>query len=195
MWNDIKNINTVYIARPIDSSCGIDIIKVYDQQTLSKTKQLLYNDKYINGISMTEYITNPMLYEGRKMHIRAYMLFSLINKEFKSYLFDTMKLFTAKDKYKNEDWNNEDIHDTHFKNSGILSSFDSKIFQKLTPKITNNDKDKIIANIKNCILYISKIAISNNLKELSMGMSNDYECAIKNDATFVRIGSKIFNSD
>ena len=42
---------------------------------------------------------------------------------------------------------------------------------------------------------LAKIAISNNLRELSMGMSNDYECAIKNGATFVRIGSKIFNSD
>ena len=42
---------------------------------------------------------------------------------------------------------------------------------------------------------LAKIAISNNLKDLSMGMSNDYECAIKNGATFVRIGSKIFNSD
>ena len=41
---------------------------------------------------------------------------------------------------------------------------------------------------------LAKIAISNNLKELSMGMSNDYECAIKNGATFVRIGSKIFSS-
>ena len=35
----------------------------------------------------------------------------------------------------------------------------------------------------------------NNLTELSMGMSNDYECAINNGATFVRIGSKIFSSD
>ena len=42
---------------------------------------------------------------------------------------------------------------------------------------------------------LAKIAISNNLKELSMGMSNDYESAIKNGATFVRIGSKIFSSD
>jgi pyridoxal phosphate enzyme (YggS family) len=42
---------------------------------------------------------------------------------------------------------------------------------------------------------LAKIAISNNLKELSMGMSNDYECAIKNGATFVRIGSKIFSGD
>lgn len=38
-----------------------------------------------------------------------------------------------------------------------------------------------------------ELARENNLKELSMGMSNDYECAIKNGATFVRIGSKIFS--
>ena len=31
-----------------------------------------------------------------------------------------------------------------------------------------------------------------NVNELSMGMSNDYLDAIKNDATFIRIGSKIF---
>ena len=42
---------------------------------------------------------------------------------------------------------------------------------------------------------LANLAKVNNLKELSMGMSNDYECAIKNGATFVRIGSKIFSSD
>ena len=42
---------------------------------------------------------------------------------------------------------------------------------------------------------LAHIATSNNLKELSMGMSNDYECAIKNGATFVRVGSKIFSDD
>jgi len=38
-----------------------------------------------------------------------------------------------------------------------------------------------------------EIAKSNNLSQLSMGMSNDYECAIKHGSTFVRIGSKIFS--
>lgn len=37
-------------------------------------------------------------------------------------------------------------------------------------------------------------AKANSLTELSMGMSNDYECAINNGATFIRVGSKIFNS-
>jgi len=42
---------------------------------------------------------------------------------------------------------------------------------------------------------LAEIAKINNLSELSMGMSNDYECAIKNGATFVRVGSKIFTDD
>ena len=40
---------------------------------------------------------------------------------------------------------------------------------------------------------LAELARINNLKELSMGMSNDYECAIKNGATFIRVGSKIFS--
>ena len=42
---------------------------------------------------------------------------------------------------------------------------------------------------------LAELANENNLKELSMGMSNDYECAISYGATFVRIGSKIFSEN
>jgi uncharacterized pyridoxal phosphate-containing UPF0001 family protein len=42
---------------------------------------------------------------------------------------------------------------------------------------------------------LSEIKKLNKLTNLSMGMSNDYECAIKNGATFVRIGSKIFSEN
>ena len=38
-----------------------------------------------------------------------------------------------------------------------------------------------------------KLARLNNLTELSMGMSNDYDCAAKHGATFIRVGSKIFS--
>jgi len=44
-------------------------------------------------------------------------------------------------------------------------------------------------------ISLAELARANNLKELSMGMSNDYHCAINNGATFVRVGSKIFSSD
>ena len=41
-------------------------------------------------------------------------------------------------------------------------------------------------------INLANLAKVNNLNELSMGMSNDYECAITNGATHVRVGSKIF---
>jgi pyridoxal phosphate enzyme (YggS family) len=44
-------------------------------------------------------------------------------------------------------------------------------------------------------IKLADLAKKNNLNELSMGMSNDYDYAIKNGATFVRVGSKIFNED
>ena len=37
-----------------------------------------------------------------------------------------------------------------------------------------------------------ELNISNGLKELSMGMSDDFTVAIKFGATFVRVGSSIF---
>ena len=40
---------------------------------------------------------------------------------------------------------------------------------------------------------LAELAEKNNLNELSMGMSNDYECAIKHGATYIRVGSKIFS--
>ena len=42
---------------------------------------------------------------------------------------------------------------------------------------------------------LKQLASDNNLKELSMGMSNDYISAIKNGSTFVRIGSGIFREE
>jgi uncharacterized MnhB-related membrane protein len=42
-------------------------------------------------------------------------------------------------------------------------------------------------------LELKKLAEINNLQEISMGMSNDFEKAIECGATFVRIGSAIFN--
>jgi len=45
--------------------------------------------------------------------------------------------------------------------------------------------------------YFSEMSYTNqqlNFKELSMGMSEDYLTAIKNNATYVRVGSKIFGN-
>ena len=47
-------------------------------------------------------------------------------------------------------------------------------------------------NVENYFSKMSKINEELNFKDLSMGMSRDYMDAIKNNSTYVRIGSKIF---
>jgi pyridoxal phosphate enzyme (YggS family) len=47
-------------------------------------------------------------------------------------------------------------------------------------------------NPESYFLKLKQLNNSNNLKELSMGMSNDFETAIKCGSTFVRVGSSIF---
>ena len=49
----------------------------------------------------------------------------------------------------------------------------------------NEDSDIYFKELK-------QLAFDNNLKELSMGMSNDYVAAIKNGSTFIRVGTAIF---
>ena len=55
--------------------------------------------------------------------------------------------------------------------------------------IPPNDKDT-----ESYFYEMNNIRQKLNFKDLSMGMSGDYLSAIKNDATYVRIGSKIFGS-
>ena len=41
---------------------------------------------------------------------------------------------------------------------------------------------------------MNQLRLKHDLKELSMGMSNDFKLAVQNQATFIRVGSKIFGS-
>ena len=49
-------------------------------------------------------------------------------------------------------------------------------------------------NTKKYFVEMNKINQELNFKELSMGMSEDYLEAVKNNATYVRVGSKIFGN-
>ena len=49
-------------------------------------------------------------------------------------------------------------------------------------------------NVEKYFSEMNKINQELNFKELSMGMSGDYQEAIKNNATYIRVGSKIFGN-
>ena len=50
------------------------------------------------------------------------------------------------------------------------------------------------SNVEKYFFEMNKINQELNFKELSMGMSGDYQEAIKNNATYIRVGSKIFGN-
>ena len=50
----------------------------------------------------------------------------------------------------------------------------------------NNDK------VEEYFKEMNQLRLKHDLKELSMGMSNDFKLAVQNQATFIRVGSKIF---
>ena len=154
--------NKIYIARPIGGGTGIDVIIVYNESTFNKAKTLIYKSMYKSGVSLTEYITNPMLIRSRKFHCRAYLMFTLFNNKFRAYLLKESQILTAKDKYKNADWSNKDIHDTHFKSSYRSDLvFPDDLYGETTPMITNKDIDIIYNNSRMLCKEVSKIAVAN----------------------------------
>jgi len=125
-WKYPKEHN-IYIARPINildekKEAGVmgvgyggkDIIIIHDNKTTENAKKLL--DKYDN-VLISEYIKSPLLFKGYKFHIRTFLLASIINGKFKTHVLDFGRIFTAREKYKQSDWDNSDIHDTHMKST------------------------------------------------------------------------------
>jgi hypothetical protein len=75
-------------------------------------------DKGIKDYLVSKYIRNPMLIEGKKFHLRMYFMVCMRpNHKSDWFLFDEGKIITAELPYKDADYMNKKIHDTHFKST------------------------------------------------------------------------------
>lgn len=149
---DDTHFKYVYIVRPVGVGAfsGKDIFIVYNKKTLDNSKKII--GKYENTI-ISNYITNPMLFEGRKFHLRTYFLVATINGKYKTYFYELYELFTAEKQYNNNDFLDKDIHDTHFKSTprDIQCPYD------LEPDLQKIFNNKIYPKMQDCMFYISKM--------------------------------------
>ena len=96
---------------------------------------------------------NPFLYQGKKTHLRCFLLASIINGIYTTWLFDFYRLYHAKLPFIQDDWENKDIHDTH------LKSTSRNIFgpDDLDIEIQPIFRGIIWNKITDCMFCISKI--------------------------------------
>jgi hypothetical protein len=151
--------NGVFIARPINeletkfrchSGNGIC---VYDSEpTLIDVKETMLN-KY-DTIIVSEYITNPLLFKKKKMHLRCYMYVTIINNLYSGYVYDDHKIYTASNEYVSRDFQNKNIHDSHGHNvSCFIDGFSENFTSENVGHVMN---ENVIEKIHNDIREIGK---------------------------------------
>lgn len=159
---------SVFIARPINllqehkkagelgsGYSGKDIVYISDEDTLKQAKELL--KKYDNML-ISDYITNPLLFKKCKFHIRTYLLASVINNEYNTYMVEFGRIYTAKLPYITGDWNNHEIHDTHVKSTPVDWFFPSDFTsQNMGTPISKTVIKDIFDQIRNIFIGVSDL--------------------------------------
>lgn len=128
-------------------------IKLLDYKYFRQIKKKNYLIEWL----IQEYINEPLLYEKKKFHLRGYFLYlNKTNKSKEGYILNNHRIFTSKLKYKNEDYLNKYIHDTHEKSTSKYINFKPNLEEKIPI-----DKFK---KIENDIIYLFKsiLKITNN---------------------------------
>ena len=153
-FDDLKN----YVQNVIESNKNKwQKLNIQQYAKMSKWRKSFYFIEWV----LQEYITKPLLYEDKKFHLRGYYIYSR-NSKSKSkqgFILDNHRIFTAKDKYINDDYLNKDIHDTHMNSTTKYINFkphiSNLIGQKESQKIENDIKFlfKNILNVTNTLCY------------------------------------------
>jgi hypothetical protein len=160
--------DTIYITRPVNikkinypanSGYGIN---VYDsEETLEIAKK---NMDEFDVVVSSKYINNPLLFKGIKFHLRCHIFITIINNKLSGHLSNNFLLFLAKEKYKKEDYQNKDIHDTHYNNYSDKSFFFPKDFTNENISNFNESATQIIFNQIKEIAKKITIITSKNVK-------------------------------
>jgi hypothetical protein len=151
-YNRVIKNNEVFIVRPAGTGAfsGKGIVIVHNQETFKKA---IEQSKKFQNVIISKYINDPLLFEGRKFHLRTYFIAGWLNNHYVTKFLDFYELFTALKPYRNEDYNNSDIHDTHF----ASTPHDYICPMDLPNNIKLQFTDIIYPNMRDCMLLVSKM--------------------------------------
>jgi hypothetical protein len=128
--NNVKKLKLPIIIKPSDGGGGDDITvidKYSDARAVIETvlagTYKVIGRAYASAI-LSEYILNPMLHKGKKFHFRIHWILAIQGGKkpvYKAWLHNKGRVYTAKNTYRQTDWGNHDIHDSHLKSTtGVI---------------------------------------------------------------------------
>ena len=105
---------------------GMDVVVVSNQEELNSVFKEFQNKKInykLGGTRalLSKYITNPSLWinphnkKSYKYHLRIYLIVVADKNKIRACVFKNNEIVLAEKPYQQGNWNNTDIHDTHFK--------------------------------------------------------------------------------
>jgi hypothetical protein len=158
----ILNVNSkyehgnIYIARIIQSWAGEGVFNISNEKEFNETKKEL--NKIPGNIVVSQYINNPLLFNGKKCHLRSYFMITIINNVFSTYLLDIGTIITASLPYKKGDYTNKKIHDTHYFSTGREILYPENFYDNTSIK-TEEEWCKIYNKMSNALNFVSRLAI------------------------------------
>ena len=195
--NKIKNMFQKYgilIFKPVHGYVGIGI-EVFDnfdnfknyisslkfKNSLDQIKKEIPNIDYnkFNEWVLQEYIDNPMLTDGKKFHVRGYLL---VHQD-KKYLLKKGEMFIAKKKYKLEEYQDKDIHDTHHSTNPNYVKYypeDLRVNKKIEQDIENQmiDLFRLVGSIDKFFNCYSESKDCYQVFGFDVMITNDYQVKI-----------------
>ena len=132
---------------------GVRIIN--SRENYYKYKKEL-NIKNNNGI-ISKFITNPLTVEGKKFHLRVFFLLSVMSGIVRCVSYGVYFVVTAKEKYKQSDWLNPEIHISGGSTTDKRYNFPADI-----DWVDEDNKTKTIISLEECKKTICLILVKSD---------------------------------
>jgi hypothetical protein len=152
--------NRVWILKPIGgySGHGIRIITSYKQfeSAFKKLPSVLMKPSLTKKTTnvpykewvLSEYITNPLLFQGKKFHLRMYFMYTCENK---GYLSKMALITTAAKKFSTGNYGNSNIHNSHVNKTAKFHFFPNAFLEEYGE---NKEIKKKIVNLYKQLLEL-----------------------------------------
>ena len=171
--NTVYKPGNIYIARPINKinpETGKKVISSFSGKGIMYIDNEERMKEAINGlieydnILISEYIRDPLLFKGKKFHLRIPLLVTMFNSVIKTYLFPDSLVRTAELPFVLDHFDSKEIHDTHLSSTDLTKEyiFPNDFTTEYTGKVITEDiKTKVNNEIEEIMRKVSIILADN----------------------------------